>query len=1089
MKKTRIQWPALCCILAGMVLLHSCADPKPEEIKAAYARLPDKVDFNLHIKPLLSDRCFACHGPDKNKQKAGLRLDIPEVAYAALKDGAHAIVPGHLRASELFRRITSKDPQKIMPPVESNLRLSNEEKALLCKWIEQGAEYKPHWSFIPPQKPPLPVVRDKAWPRNGIDYFVMQKMEAHHLRPAPAADKTTLLRRVTFDLTGLPPTPEEIDSFLADQSPHAYEKVVDRLLASPAYGERMAVDWLDLARYADTHGYQDDGLRTMWPYRDWVINAFNKNLPFDQFITWQLAGDLLPHPTLEQLIATAFNRNHQQSQEGGIIPEEYRTEYVIDRVNTFGKAFMGLTVECARCHDHKYDPISQKDFYSLYAFFNNVNERGQIPYNGEPSPTITLPTPTADSILTFIRQQIGQTDQALRPQLPEYQQGFQQWLEQAGHNPVKALLPAHKGLIAKLSFEDHDTALVYKNEVNRRHKVMVWGDKDKRPVAIAGPYGKARQLIGDSYINFGDKFGFFERNQPFTVSMWLKFLKDKDKGVFACRSGGFFNGDRGYEYILLEDRRLKITYSYVWPGNCIDLETQEKVPLNQWFQLTVSYDGTSKASGVQVYLNGKRAAVDVINDHLTQSLIWGKNRTSWGGLGNWQIGQVQDVNMKDFAIDEFLLYNRALTPLEASSLYSRKDEVLQALQTPTAHRSRDQQAALYQYYLTNVNVAYRKRMQEVYALLGKETEVNEKQIDLMIMQERKYPRKTYILHRGVYDAPTTEVTPNTPEKLLAFPTGFPHNRLGLAKWLLHPNHPLTARVAVNRYWQMYFGNGLVKTSDDFGSQGELPSHPELLDWLAVRFRESGWNIKAMQKLIVMSATYCQSSKVSKELLEQDPDNRLLARGPSFRLPAEMIRDNALAASGLLVKKIGGPSVYPYQPPGLWEALATRNATTYRQQHGDSLYRRSLYTVWKRSSPPPSMLNFDSPERAFCVVRRQKTSTPLQSLVLLNDPQYVEAARVLAEKMIRICGAQNTDACITYAFRCLTSRLPRSEELSILRKLYQAQLAFYRQQPKEALALLGVGEYPRDKKIDPVLLAANTIVASTIMNFDEAVIKR
>lgn len=1076
-------------IAAGGLFLMSC-DSKidlPDDVAAEMNTLVAPVDYTYDVKPILSDRCFACHGPDANHQKADLRLDMAEVAFKKeAESGLKAIRPGKPGKSELVHRILSADPDIVMPTPESHLSLTAREKAILIRWIEEGAEYKPHWAFTKVEKPAVPKVKNEAWVKNDIDRFVLKKLEDKRIKPAAEASKTTLLRRVSLDLTGLPPTPEDVRAFLNDPSPNAYEKAVDRLLASPHYGEHMAVPWLDAARYADTHGYQDDGLRTAWPFRDWVINSFNKNQPYDQFVTWQLAGDMLPNPTRDMLVATAFNRMHQQSQEGGIIPEEYRSAYVSDRVDTFGKTFLGLTVECARCHDHKYDPISHKDYYSLYAFFNNNDENGQIPYNGEASPAITLPTPEADARLKYIHANLAKEQSAITANAAVYERSFRQWLAAARTAPEKALLPEKTDLLGYFTF-DEPQGKEFTNLANPKHKASAEGDDSLSNVASRnGRIGKARYVFGDNAVSFGDNFAFFERNQPFSISIWLNLHDPAVSGSLLHKSNGVMNGYRGWNVFREKDGRIRLTMSHVWPENAIEIQTVDKFPMNKWTQLGFTYDGLSKAAGLKLFVNGQPVKVTVHNDHLTESILYGKNKTNWY-VDRLNIGRLSDQRTKNFEVDEFRIYTRAVSPLEMQGLYTLKNELLLALKIPDAQLKPAQLASLKDYYLTNIDAGFKKEMAASRALIGEETEIMDKQIDVMVMKERKYPRKTFILNRGAYDAPGKPVTMDTPDAFFKIPKEYPKNRLGLAKWLLDKNHPLFSRVTVNRFWMMYFGKGIVISSDDYGNQGELPTHPELLDYLAVRFRESGWNVKAMQRLIVTSATYRQSSKIERNVQDLDPDNRLYARGPSYRMSAEQIRDNALASSGLLTRRVGGKSAYPYQPAGLWEALATRNEVTYKQQHGDSLYRRSLYTIWKRSSPPPMMLNFDAAERHFCITKRQKTSTPLQALVVMNDPQFVEASRVLAQHMLK--NGKSVDEQIDYAFTALTSRLPDPKEKMVLKELFEEELKDFSQNPKRMKSILAVGEYPLDKTLDPAQLAAGTIVASTVMNFDEFLIKR
>ena len=1133
----------LLCATTGLfgasVWLTACRSSvdKPADIIAAQATLPLTVDYNLHVKPILSDRCFACHGPDQAKQQAGLRLDTPQGAYEALSKSGHtAIVPGNLAKSELVNRILSTDPEEMMPTPKSNLSLTVGEKALLVRWVEQGAEYKQHWSLIQPTLTELPKVKEESWVKNDIDRFVLAKQAEKKVSHAGQADKATLLRRVSLDLTGLPPSPAEVDAFLGDKSANAYEKVVNRLLNRPFYGERQAIEWLDVARYADTDGYQDDGLRTIWPYRDWVIRAYNRNLSFDRFITWQLAGDLLPNPNRDQLIATAFNRNHQQSQEGGIVDEEYRTEYVADRTNTFGKAMLGLTVECARCHDHKYDPISQKDYYSLFAFFNSNNERGQIPYNGEAAPTITLTKPETDAKLRFIREQLTPLEQQLNPNRPDYQQRYGQWLAQ-----TRSVSSLDSGLLAHYSFDEADRTDIgayvkaqnekkkledakrkkeeetkkiavkkpekkeapkpktkeelwkdprnaFANLVNDTLPARLGGDPDKVPYAVPGRFGKARYLPGDSYIELSRDFGAFEQNEPFTVSSWFNLAKSGMTMTLMGRTTGPMDGQRGYELNLLSDGRLKLAFSHVWPANAIDIESVDKVPVHQWFQVAFAYDGTGQAKGISLYLNGRPLRMKVVTDHLIHSMVYGKDR-GHHAQHSFYVGRMHDYFYKDFAVDELRIYNRCLTPLEMPQLAGQPDALATALRTPVANRTPAQRAGLYTYYVKTQDPVYRAAYAKAMKLRGEQIELYTSSDQVMIMQERTVPRETHLLKRGAYDAPGEVVMPAVLHSLNPLTESMPKNRLGLAQWLLAPENPLFSRVMVNRMWQQYFGQGLAKNSDDFGNQGALPSHPELLDYLAVKFRETGWNTKAMHKLIVMSATYRQSSSVPEHVRESDPDNTFLTRGPSYRMSAEQVRDNALAASGLLTKRIGGPSVLPYQPSGIWEALATRNAVKYVQNHGDSLYRRSMYTIWKRSSPAPMMLNFDAAERHTCVVKRQKTSTPLQALVTLNDPQFVEAARVLAQKEGGVQDKKDAGKLIDKFFKAVVSRSARPQEVALLQQLYAEELADFRKNPKRAAELLSVGEYPVDKKRNPAELAAWTVVTSTIMNFDEAIIKR
>ncbi|WP_277478226.1 DUF1553 domain-containing protein [Catalinimonas alkaloidigena] len=1038
------------------------------------------ISFNYDIKPILSDRCFACHGPDANKREAELRLDTPEGAFAALaeKPGHYAIVAGDAEDSEMYRRISSTDPETMMPPPESNLKITAEEVELIRQWIEEGAEYEPHWSFIKPEKSAVPEVQNTDWPKNEIDQFVLAKMENKQWQAAARAKKSTLLRRLSFDLTGLPPTVEELESFLNNNSPLAYEQTVDRLLDSEHYGERMASEWLDVARYADSHGYQDDGMRNMWPWRDWVIQAFNKNLPYDEFITWQLAGDLLPNPTHEQILATGFNRNHLQSQEGGIVDEEYRVEYVADRTNTLGKAFLGLTYECARCHDHKYDPITQKDYYEMFAFFNNINEAGQIPYMGEASPTLILTNEEAKKQLAFIEEKITELEKHVSPENQAYKHEFEKWRAALPEKPEIQVRKAIGHYPLDKPVNDKFRNLANQNEP----AYMEVNQKDQEPEIVEAKFGQGLKLVGDSYVDMGEEIGFFDRHEPFSISIWFKPLKDSLEGPIFSRSGGLFNGNRGYDFILREDGTISASLNHTYPANGIEVHTRHKLTPDEWHHLVLTYDGSSQASGVKVYANGQDLPLTVATDDLKQSILrYGKERDTWGGFANLRIGKRFEESLDGAIVDEFMVFDSKLSAPEVSNLYDESTNLKPFMAT-------DQQDYLMDYYLENFNQEYQKQRATLTKVRENENSIMTDQPEVMVMKERRHKRKSYILDRGAYDARTEEVTPGLPDFIMPMPEDLPKNRLGLAKWLTHEDHPLTARVVVNRYWQMLFGRGLVNTSDDYGNQGELPSHPELLDWLAVEFRESGWDVKALLKLMVMSAAYQQSSVAEEEKMKQDPANLWLARGPSYRMPAEMIRDNALAVSGLMADSIGGPSVKPYQPKGLWKELATRNVTEYVQDSGQNLYRRGLYTIWKRSSPPPSMISFDASEKYLCVVKRQKTSTPLQALVLLNDPQYVEASRLLAERMIKK-GGEATEEKLSYGFQALTSRMPDARELDLLKRLYEEELATFKSDPTSADSLLQVGEHPPDPQLESPELAALTVVANTLVNYDEAIFKR
>jgi len=1095
----------------------------------AYSR---KIDFNQQIKPILSDRCFKCHGPDKSKVDAELQLTSFEAATALLPSGKRAIVPFNTKESELVRRIMSEDPHELMPSPKSNLQLTAEEKKLLIQWIAEGAVYQDHWAFIPPFRYPSPLIINKNWVKTPIDDYILQKLEEKGLKPNDEATKEVIIRRLTFDLTGLPPSVEEVQTFIRDASPNAYERLVDRLLASPHFGERMALEWLDVARYADSHGYQDDGMRNTYPYRDWVIRAFNQNLSYDKFTTWQLAGDLLPNPTLDQLIATCFNRNHQQSQEGGVVPEEYRVEYVSDRVATFGKAFLGLTTECAKCHTHKYDPIDHKDYYGLFAFFNQNNESGIVPYNGEASPTVLLPTPAAQKKLDSLRSLMEPHLKAIKMTDP-YKEDLEKWLLKINQSDFSSVREPI-GRVLYLNFEKIDTTLIGDMitpptiaELERRAKeleksksdstikikppgkfsgflnmekgdstvkaVRFSGDKDKFPVLVAGKKGQGISFRGEAGIEAGKALSY-DRFQPFSVSIWVKLNKQGEEGPIFNKANSEEEGFRGWACKLNKNGTLSFQFAHVLPDNAIDFVTIDTLKVGEWTHIALTYDGSSKASGIRFWLNGKIPKYKLLVDNLQKSLVFARFNVI-RGTRNFTLGSNSPRTMQHMDMDELEIYKRTLSELEVMALYQdQPDLISQVIRNKT--RSDQEQEQLLSYFLLRGYQSDVKRSQDsLISLRSQENYIATNEEEVMIMTDRSEYRKTFILDRGAYDAPTKiEVAPNTIPKIFPFDEDkYPKNRLGLALWLLDEKNPLFARVAVNRFWQMLFGKGLVLTQEDFGNQGSFPTHLELLDYLALNFREKNWDVKAFLKEIVLSATYRQSSYTSVMAKEVDVSNVLYSRYPAHRLPAELVRDNALAASGLLVPQIGGPSVHPYQPEGLWEALATRNATRYIQNHGDSLYRRSLYTIWKRSSPPPSMLNFDATDRSYCAVRRQKTASPLQALVLMNDPQFVEAARILAEKMQRIPKAYGNISTesdrLMYCFQALTSRQPRKEELRILTELYENQRTYFKENEEKAIALLQVGEFERDKQLDPAITAAYTIVASTIMNFDEFLVIR
>lgn len=1048
--------------LLAVLFLVGCGENKENGLLDENT-VPEVVDFNYHVKPILSDKCFACHGPDKATQKADLRLDTEEGAFrTVLESGGHPIVPGDLERSEAYQRIISTDLELKMPPPEFNVDLTPYEIEVLEKWIDQGAEYKPHWAFTPLTTVKVPEIGEAARANNPIDHFIVEKLDQMGLDPSPEATKEELIRRLNFDLTGLPPTLEAIETFVQDNSPKAYEKLVDRLLASPHYGERMASEWLDVARYADSHGYQDDKPRTMWPWRDWVIQAYNDNLPYDDFVTWQLAGDLLPDPTFAQKLATGFNRNHAISQEGGIIEEEYLAEYVADRVQTFGTAFIGLTLQCARCHDHKYDPLSQKEFYEMFAFFNNVNERGRIGYfDLAPQPAIPYENQLLQEEINDIHKMVAQLEgeQANFAHKIE-EQSLKNWFGTVDWEVLKA-----EKLASYLKMDFSESVSV-KDEITGVLSGTLNDKLDAHipyPSVVEGKIEKALAFNGTNALVIGDNIGDYEHNVEFSLGAWVNPSKnDKTRaGIISRRNGEQYQGGYGLYRDTDGTLRMELVHSR---DNAIAVKTKTKIPLRQWTHVVGIYDGSGKASGVALYINGQPQATVTAADNLDgKSILVGNQPT----IGHWMARAINRSGYGGFtgAIDEVVLYGKEVTPLEVQYL-SGSQPHFETEWAHTLHRNRE-------------NREWAALKGQLSDLKGKDTTIPQ----VMIMKEMDSIKPAYILDRGVYDAKLEEVQRGTPEAVLAFSRELPQNRLGLSQWLFDRQNPLTARVIVNRMWQTIFGKGLVRTPEDFGNQGALPSHPALLDWLALDFMTHGWDTKRLLKQLVMTATYKQSSQM-KDTYDLDPENILLARGPYKKLTAEMMRDQALVSSGLLYDKIGGKWVKPYQPPGIWKDLANQiGENKYRQSKGQDLYRRSIYTYWKRTIPVPSMLTFDASERAMCTVKRQATSTPLQSLVLLNDAQYTEASRVLAQEMIK--KSQTPAERIGLAFESIISRPASEKEIALLSRIYKSELERFAKEEGSGAKLIGIGQSKADTNLDKDELAALTVVVSAIFNLDEA----
>jgi len=1054
-------------LLTGLLALLLGASVSPAD---------DQIEFNRDIRPLLSDACFACHGPDENTREGSLRLDQAAAASSVLPSGMRAVDPGKPLSSELVRRIFATDPETVMPPPETGKRLTEPQKALLKRWIEQGAPYEAHWSFTPVKRPRVPQapVDLVDWSRSPLDAFLLQQILKEQARPAPVADQYRLLRRVTLDLTGLPPTPEDLAEFTENPDPDALEQLVDRLIASPHYGERMALEWLDAARYADTHGFNNDTTRYMWRWRDWTIDAMNSGMPYDQFLTEQLAGDLLPAPTLNQRIATGFNRNHVINSEGGIIPEEYRVEYVADRVHTTATILMGVSLSCARCHDHKFDPFTQREYYQFFAFFNNLNEQGEAGRVGNAEPTIPAPTSDQSELQQRLARQLADLDRSLAERTARARETQADWEPRLRESYITRATVPEPQFHWPLD-EARDAVVASRNP-------ELHGQFVGKPQWVPGRSGNAAEFDGNSHIEAGD-VASFERSDPYSFGAWVH-LASRDAATVISRMDDA-GAHRGYD-LLLVGGKLTAHLVHHWPDNALHVVSKAEVPINQWKHVFVTYDGSSRAEGLRLYVDGVLQEVEITHRHLDGSVRTARpvrigRRTSGAPLR----GKIDDVR----------IYDRELTAAEVA-LVAGTDGVREILDLPVAERSAEQTETLVRAYLDQHDPASRTDREQRAEIQKRQADLNQAIPSAMVMQEMPKPRPTFLLKRGQYDLPGEPVEPATPASLPPFPATAPRNRLGLTQWLLAPEHPLTSRVAVNRIWAQFFGIGLVETVEDFGSQGEWPLQMDLLNWLAADYAAYDqpalprWDTRRIHRLIVTSAAYRQSSTVSPDLRDRDPANRLLARGPRFRLPAEAIRDQALAIAGLMSDRIGGPSVSPYQPAGLWDDVAVGadyEGTVYRQDRGEGLYRRSMYTFWKRTCPPPGLNTFDAPEREVCTARRSRTNTPLQALVLMNDPTYLEAARKAAERVL-VHGGATLESRVAFAFQLVLSRPCKPEEVQIAARLVEQRRAWFRQHPADAAALLKVGESPRLESLAPDDLAAWTSLMSVMLNLDETITK-
>ena len=1091
--RVRRMWRLACCgSVLGIVASVPLALARTPA--SAPALQPEKISFNEHIRPILSENCFACHGPDSGNREAGLRLDQPAAATAEPDSGMRAIVPQEVDESELVARIVSDDPDSVMPPPWAKIgRLSAGQVGLLKRWIKEGAAYEPHWAFVAPTKP------DPG--EEGlhlIDQIVGSRLADRGLAPQPEADRATRIRRAGFDLTGLPPTTAEVESFIADPSHHAYEQLLDRLLASPRYGERMAADWLDLARYSDSYGFQVDRPRpTMWPWRDWVIDAFNDNLPWDQFTLWQLAGDLLPGATDEQILATAFNRLHQQEVEGGSVEEEYRVAYINDRVTTFGTAFLGLTLECCRCHDHKFDPLAQKEFYSLFAFFDDVDEAGLYSYftRAVPTPKLRLLDEAMRTRLAHAEEAIGETVAELHTAEAAARSRVQAWLSGESAQPGPLLTkvgPQLPGELVRYAFDARgkdgkfvsllDPPPPPEEAKKTDSKTDEKNPDPEKPVdhaasspadntLVAGHSGQAIKLTGDHPVK--TPVGNFRRSEPFSVSLWLQVPEAYDRAVVFHRSKAWTDaGSRGYE-LLIDKGHLRWSLIHFWPGDAVSVRATEPLPIGEWVHLAVSSDGSGRAAGLKIFLNGHPVATDIIRDNLTREI-------TGGGGDTITIGErMRDHGLKGGLVDDFRVFDRALSLLEIRDCYApgTLDQTLAA--------GRDVEA-IAGFFAAAFDADAADKRQALEGARRARDDLAEKPAEIMVMRELAEPKQAFVLNRGDYDKRGEPVGPATPAVLPPFPSNQPRNRLGLARWLTDPDHPLLARVTVNRFWQALFGQGLVRSSEDLGSQATPPEYPELLDLLAWKFSHSkaeggfGWDVKALLKFIMISRVYRQRSIADAKTMTDDPLNSWLAHGPRHRLPAEMIRDGLLAACGLLVEQQGGPPVKPYD---IADSFKPEKPTT-----GEALYRRSLYTYWRRSGPAPVLEVFDVPNRVVCVAKRDTTNTPLHAFVLFNGPQFVEAARVLAESLL-VEHAGDAEAAVVEGFYRLTSRRPDEEEQGILRQMFIDQQEWYGGHSDEAKKLLAVGQRPPNKELPQVETAALAAVLSGLLAHDESVVKQ
>lgn len=1024
--------------------------------------------YNQDVRPILAENCFSCHGPDSAARKAGLRLDRFADAIAKRPSG-QAIIPGDPVASGIMDRIRRPETDPLhMPPGAGHKSLSRAQIDTLTRWIASGAKYEQHWSYLPIKRPKLPAVRNTKWVRNEIDRFTLAAMEARGLTPAPEADRRTLARRAAFDVIGLPPSPVDVEEFVRDPRPDAYDRYLNKLFASPRWGEHRGRYWLDAARYADTHGIHFDNYREIWAYRDWVINAFNENMPFDQFTVEQLAGDLLPRPTLDQRVATGFTRCNITTNEGGAIDEEYLVLYARDRTETTAQVWLGSTLGCAVCHDHKFDPITARDFYSMSAFFNNTVQRAMDGNIKDTPPIIFVPA-AADKIrfdqnadgLSSSRAVVDERKKTARPE-------FDTWLAKTRKNGLSVAEVSTDGQLLRAPLATRGAQTV--TLTSGLSPVTTTGT----PAYTSGyPDGEAFVRSGNHAINLGNS-GDFDGTKPFSASVWVRIPGNVGGAVIAKMDEGA--DYRGWD-IWLEDGKIGSHLINKWPENALKSVTRDRLTPNVWHHVTITYDGSRKPSGLSVYVDGSKKQLENSANSLTASIA-----TSVPLM----IGQrSQGAGAEGVAIQDVRLFNKVLPAqtVMAMASYTRIKSI--AAKESISDKETDE---LYAWWLTTMDASYRQALSRLTALEEEEAFIKSRGTTTFVASEKVSAPEAYVLHRGEYDKRREKVSPETPASLPPMPANAPKNRLGLAQWILMPENPLPTRVTVNRFWQEVFGNGIVKSSGDFGITGDLPTHPELLDWLATEFRRNNWDIKAFFRLMLTSATYRQASTVTPEKKRLDPTNKWLARGPRFRMDAEAIRDTALSMSGLLSSKIGGPSVKPYQPDGVWEAVAMPESNTrnYKRDSGESLYRRSLYTFWKRAAPPASMEIFNAPNRETCVVKRERTNTPLQALVTLNDVQFVEAARVTATKLMREVGS--TDKRLNRLSMAVLSRPWKSSEVIVLTSVLDDLKVYYKSHKADAEKLIAYGETPAPRDLPVEDLAAWTMLCNQVLNLDEVLVK-